>query len=814
MGRDGHRRKVGLALCLVFIADPTGWTQGQQYQQAPAPAETPALIATPEIGGSQVSGDERKTETGSARGSSAVPAAGRVAPLPHGEGARRMEARIRAIFAGYEWKSDPNKPFQRIAYLELILTRHLGLQDEITVRMELANEQLHAGRSEAAVATMETLLKDAQPQMNELPRALVAQLHELLALSYLRLGEQENCVGMHNALSCNFPLRGGGLHTRKRGAEGAVREYTIALGLKPESAIDRWLLNLAYMQLGRYPQDVPRQWLASPKLFASDADIGYFPDVAGLAGVDVFERSGGLIIEDFDGDGLLDIMLSSSGPLDPMHFFHNNGDGTFTDRTKETGLGDEIGGLNLVLTDYNNDGHPDVLVLRGGWWDSFGEYPMSLLRNNGDGTFDDVTEEAGLLVNGPGQAAAWADYDGDGWLDLFVGHESKPGEEFVSQLFHNNRDGTFTEVRAPAATGTSVAGVLGANLGFVKGVAWGDYNNDGRPDLYVSTMFGQSFLFRNDGPRDPAHPETGDWKFADVTEQAGLGGKRYTFPTWFFDYDNDGWLDIFAGGYSTTSMEDVGAFELGRPHRASVSHLYRNNHDGTFTDVPRAGGLNRAITVMGANFGDLDNDGWLDVYLGLGDPSYEALLPKRMFRNDEGKGFQDVTTSGGFGNLQKGHAIAFADIENSGSEDVMEELGGAYPGDGFHAALYRNPGHDNHWVTLTLEGVKTNRAAYGARIRVTIDEQGKERSIYRAVGSVSSFGGNPMRQHIGVDKAASIRELEIWWPVSGVRQRFHNVAVNRTYHVREYADLLDVVPARTFEIGKTKIAAPLHDHHE
>ncbi|MGA8043914.1 MAG: FG-GAP-like repeat-containing protein [Terracidiphilus sp.] len=463
-----------------------------------------------------------------------------------------MGERLRQIFANYDWKADPNKPFQRIAYLELLLTHPLSLQDEMTVRMELANEQLRAGRSEGAVETMETLLNNAQSHWNELPRPRQAQMHELLALSYLRLGEQENCVGMHNALSCNFPLRGGGLHQKTRGAEGAVREYTAALKLNPASEIDRWLLNLAYMQLGRYPQDVPKQWLADPRLFKSDADIGYFPDVAALAGVDAFGRSGGLIIEDFDGDGLLDILMSSSGPLDPMHFFHNNGDGTFTDRTKEAGLADEVGGLNLVLTDYNNDGHPDVLVLRGGWWDQFGKYPMSLLRNNGDGTFDDVTEEAGLMVNGPGQTAAWSDYDGDGWLDLFVGHESKPGEAFVSQLFHNNHDGTFAEVKAPEPAGARASGVLGANLGFVKGVAWGDYNNDGRPDLYVSTMFGSSYLFRNDGPRDPKHPETGDWKFTDVTELAGLGGKRYTFPTWFFDYDNDGWLDLFAGGYSTT----------------------------------------------------------------------------------------------------------------------------------------------------------------------------------------------------------------------------------------------------------------------
>jgi len=189
-----------------------------------------------------------------------------------------------------------------------------------------------------------------------------------------------------------------------------------------------------------------------------------------------------------------------------------------------------------VLTDYNNDGHPDVLVLRGAWWGKFGVYPLSLLRNNGDGTFDDVTEEAGLLTAGPSQTAAWADYDGDGWLDLFVGHESKPGDVHPCQLFHNNHDGTFTEVQAPGAA----AGKLGVNLGYVKGVTWGDYNNDGRPDLYVSTMFSPGHLFRNDGPRDPRHPETGEWIFTDVTQQAGLGGDRHTFPTWFFDYDNDG----------------------------------------------------------------------------------------------------------------------------------------------------------------------------------------------------------------------------------------------------------------------------------
>ena len=139
-------------------------------------------------------------------------------------------------------------------------------------------------------------------------------------------------------------------------------------------------------------------------------------------------------------------------------------------------------------------------------------------------------------------------------------------------------------------------------------------------------------------------------------------------------------------------------------------------------------------------------------------------------------------------------------------EDVFEELGGAFPGDVFLPTLYRNPGHGNHSITLLLEGVKTNRAAYGARIKVTIEEQGRERSIYRAVGSVSSFGGNPMRQHIGVGLATSIRDLEIWWPVSKLRQHFSNVPVDRVFHILEGRDLLDPVALRPSEIGKTQIS--------
>jgi hypothetical protein len=715
-------------------------------------------------------------------------------------GTKKMAELLQKIYRENDWKADPNKPVDRVAYYKSLLTKDLKPEDEVLARKTLASELLRAGDSEGAVSALLELRNICAEKNIKLPADGERQITSLLAISYLRVGEQENCAHMHGQRSCIFPIKGTGVHSLPRGAKGAVREYSALLEKDPHDALSKWLLNVAYMQLGHYPQDVPAKWLVPEKLFNSDAALPEFADVAMFAGLDVNGHAGGAIMEDFDGDGLLDIMVSSSGPLDQMHFFHNNGDGTFSDRTREAGLTGEVGGLNLVATDYNNDGHPDVLVLRGGWWGKYGEYPMSLLKNNGNGTFDDVTEDAGLMSFHPTQTAAWADYDNDGWLDVFVGHESAVDDPHPSQLFHNNHDGSFTEVGAQNGL---------ASLGYVKGVAWGDFNNDGRPDLYVSVTGGKNHLFRNDGPQEPAHPNAARWKFTDVTSQAGVAEQTKSFATWFFDFDNDGWPDIFSAGYAIDSLEDIGDFELGLAFRGETSRLYRNNHDGTFTDVAKQMHLDRAILPMGANFGDLDNDGWLDIYLGTGDTSYGALLPNRMFRNDGGKDFQDVTTNGGFGHLQKGHAVAFGDLENNGAEDIFEEMGGAFVGDTYQSVLYRNPLRGNDWVTLELEGVQTNRAAFGARICVSVSSAEGKRKIYRTAGYGSSFGGNPWRQHIGLGKHASIEQIEVKWPTSGKTQRFENVRANQSYRLREGEVRLDPVKHKTYIISVEHMKMPM-----
>jgi hypothetical protein len=730
-----------------------------------------------------------------ATGQAQKPSPAQASPVV-GSGTQAMARTLQRIFRDTDWKGDPNKPAQRVIYYRsLVDSGKLTATETLQVLLQLGTECLQAGDPQCALHAVDQMRRITAAKGIELPSAFDLKLRNLAGTAYLRLGEQENCAtmpadssmgadgnkpatahGVTASRACIFPIRGNGVHTLPRGAQGAVREFSALLERNPQDWESQWLLNVAYMQLGLYPADVPRRWLAPKSLFQSDANVGEFENVAAEAGITNSEHSGGVVMEDLDGDGLLDIVVTSSGPLDQMRLFHNNGDGTFTDRTEAAGLLGETGGLNIVATDFDNDGHIDLLVLRGGWWGAYGQYPMSLLHNRGDGTFEDVTVKSGLYSAHPTQTAAWADYDGDGWLDLFVGHESETGPDgkllHPSQMFHNNHDGTFTEVGAQMGLD---------NLGFVKGVAWGDFNNDGRPDLYVSVKGGRNRLFRNDGPGAAGAP----WRFTDVTAEAGVAQQTNSFSTWFFDYNNDGWPDIFSAGYSTESMMDVGAFELGKPFHAETSRLYRNNHDGTFTDVSAQTHLDRAILVMGSGFGDLDNDGWLDVYLGTGESNYQALLPNRMFRNDRGLAFQDVTTSGGFGHLQKGHGIAFGDLGNNGHEDVFEQMGGAFPGDLFTPALYRNPGNDNHWITLELEGVQANRAAIGARVEVTVMDSGVSRKIYRTVGFGSSFGSNPLRQHIGLGQAQKVESLEVRWPGSGTVQVFHHLPADRMFHLRE-----------------------------
>jgi len=676
------------------------------------------------------------------------------------------------------WDNPWDLQSQKIASLQASLGQERDPIQRLILRRELAQQYVYAGASEVAIGTLDALLADYGPSI---PPRDVQTLKGDLAFAYFRLGELQNCTWNHNSDACIFPINPDGVHKEKLGAREAAKRYSELLAdprIDPDDALlYRWLLNLCYMVLGQYPDGVPKAWLIPLDTFKSDYDIGLFRDVAVTRGVSAAGRAGGAILEDFDNDGHLDLMISRMGVDDQLEFFRNRGDGTFKRNTDEAGLKGIVGGLNIMQADYNNDGCIDVYIPRGAWYHDKGQFPASLLRNNCDGTFTDVTAKAEVLNNFPSQTAVWADFNNDGMLDLFVGNEivrekvKWPDTAKNFRVYINNGDGTFTD--AGDDSGIKLSGM-------VKGATADDYDNDGRQDLYVSVMGGQNRLFRNVGAPGKAP------KFVDVTDKAGVAEPHMSFTTWFFDYDNDGWPDIFVSGYWATMPNIVREYLGDRENaRGDRPRLYHNNRDGTFTDVSREARLDRLLLTMGANFGDLDNDGWLDFYLGTGAAPLTNIVPHQMFRNDQGRRFQNVTTSGGFGHLQKGHAVAFGDIDNTGVQDVFEVIGGAYTSDRFYSALFKNPGHGNHWFKLRLSGTKSNRFAVGARIRARVTEDGKPRDIYKTVNSGGSFGASSLRPHIGLGKAAAIDELEIRWPGGGTQQFKGPIAADRTYEARE-----------------------------
>jgi hypothetical protein len=652
-----------------------------------------------------------------------------------------------------------------------------GLED----RYDLARQLLLAGRTREAISDLEDLrhttglVLDARFPQNK-------PFFDLLGIAYLRLGEQENCNLNPNTSVC---ILGALRHTQEEGARTAIAIYERILQSFPDDRGSQWLLNVAYMATGGYPSRVPKRYLIPNLTLKRDKSFPLFFNIAQNVGAAITGLAGGLCVEDFNRDGLLDLFTTSWGFKDPVHLLVADGHGGYVDRAEQAGLKGIVGGANCRQGDYDNDGYPDIFIVRGAWLGDGGKFPNSLLHNRGDGTFGDVTFTAGLGSLHPTHTAAWADFNLDGYLDLFVGHESGVGmgwSSHPSELYLNNRDGTFTEVSHKVGIDVDA---------FVKGSAWGDINNDGLPDLYVSIFGAPNRLYLNRGGRT-----IDTWRFEEVAAKAGTQLPYMSFPVWFWDFDNDGWEDLLVLSYDNrVPLHSAVAREyLGLPPAVPVgggetavehTHLYRNKHDGTFEDVTQSVGLaDKAIYAMGSNFGDIDNDGWLDFYVGTGNPDLRSIIPNRMFRSVGGRRFEEVTLEGGFGHLQKGHGTAFADLDRDGDEDVFMIVGGAYAGDVFTSVLFENPGWPNHsWITLNLEGRSANRSAIGARVEVVaVDSNGTTRTLHRTIDTGGSFGSGSLQLHVGLGGAVRVSLVRVTWPDTlRSTDSYANLEVKHTY---------------------------------
>ena len=634
-------------------------------------------------------------------------------------------------------------------------------------------ESLNAGNHNEAISVLLQLIDGMKILPDNFPPQY-KPFFDLLAIAYMRKGELENCAGNHTPQSCIIPIQGGGIHKLTTGSEEAIKVYSNILRKYPDDLQSRYLLNVAYMTLDKYPKEVPKEWLIEPGVFEQTKSDIVLKDVGAVKGVDMNGISGGCVVDDFDNDGLLDIMASSYGLNDQIRYMHQQKDGTFKTETVSSGLVGITGGLNLIQADYNNDGFVDVIVLRGGWWGKNAKFPFSLLKNNGNNTFADVTIESGLFSPYPTQTASWGDFNNDGWIDLYVPHENYP-----AQLFINNK-GKFKDV-APK---------YGLNITtYAKGCSWGDINNDGFPDIYLSCLGTPNKLWLN-----KPGAAAGERKFEDISKAAGVEEPMYSFPTWFFDFDNDGYQDIFVSGYDTRRFSEVGGDAardmLGMPPFGELPRLYHNNGNNTFTDVSEAYGVNHVNYAMGCNFGDVDNDGWPDYYLGTGAPEFTTIVPNKLYHNIGGKKFEDVTYATGTGHIQKGHAVAFADIDNDGDQDIYEVIGGAVEGDHFRNVLFENSTpNKNHWVKLKLEGVSSNRAAIGARVRIkAVMADGSTQNFYHIVSSGGSFGASPVMISAGLGNATAIDEVEINWPnAKQTKEIIKDIPLNTLVKIKEGA---------------------------
>ena len=547
----------------------------------------------------------------------------------------------------------------------------------------------------------------------------------------------------------------------------AARKFYEAMQWRMNS-VDQWLFKVS---LDRIPPPLPPLSTNNlfpaeePKIDPANPPLLAFEDIAPQLGIHHLNGNGTAAWGDIDGDGDLDLIVSGSGTF--IRVYRNDGD-KFTDVTAEVGLANVPSGYSLNLVDYDNDGWLDLFISMNGW---NGPYPDMLFHNE-HGKFVNVSKSSGADDPGSGFVSLWADLDNDGWLDLVVANGVlKDGS--VPQIYRNNRDGTFTNV-------TKAAGLdEPAQYGAI-GIALGDYDKDGRVDILINGLgAAPNRLYHNDG----------NWHFTEVARKAGVTQPPHNgFVCFFVDYNNDGWPDIL-----TTSLAPweatVEALKKGyTPANARSIHpdnnrLFRNNRDGTFTDVTFDARLYYPMGTMGAGVADIDNDGYVDFYFGTGDPQISRLEPNRFFHNNGNGTFSDLTNYVGFARPgNKGHGVAFVDIDNDGDLDIFAQLGGHYPGDHAYNAFYRNlKGNQNNWLEVDLRGVKSNRFAVGAQLTVRAGDL----LVYREVKGSEGFGAtSPYRQHFGLGKKTKIDSLEVRWP-SGPIHRFTALDVNHIIALQE-----------------------------
>ena len=672
---------------------------------------------------------------------------------------KEAAARLASLYS--QTLTNISYPYHNSLKADYLLKQLVGIPASVPVerRYEAAYELLKAGRNEDCIATVLPILEGEKVNFSN------SKYFRILANAYLRLGEQNNCFHQKGTNACTLPFTAETIHKNKVGSENAVDIYEQLLAYNPRDIESKWLYNIAMSTLGKQ-NDIKKEF----KIQFTDNGSSEVKFQNILTNIEM-GHAGGASMDDFDNDGDLDLFMSSYH-LDENVKFLVNQNGKFKDRTTKAALEGITGGLNFIHGDVNNDGFLDILILRGGWLASYGQFPPSLLINNQDGTFIDATDTWKLSLRQPTQTAVFSDINLDGKLDLIMGAEATQGMEIPVRTFLNTGS-SFSEI-------TKHSGI--EFTGYVKGLCSADINNDGHQDLYISVLGGDNKMYLNTGQEQPS--------FTDVSDIYKIAKPWASFVCWFFDFNNDGFEDLYVGGYNIDDkvkmISETAKDFLGDTTNFSHPKLYKNINGEQFLDVTEEYQLNKELYAMGGNFADVNNDGYLDLYLGTGEFNMWAVMPNRLFVNNKGIEFDDQSFSSGLAMIQKGHGIAFGDFDGDGDQDIFHTIGGAVEGDIFMNYLYQNNSKERNWITLKLEGKSSNSAAIGARVKLFITEGKEKRMISRTVSTGGSFGNNSLQLEIGINTANVIDSILVSWPTKKQNMcKFYSVAANEKYTVLE-----------------------------
>jgi len=619
-------------------------------------------------------------------------------------------------------------------------------------------------------------------------RSLQRLINEAYLVAFLREGENRNCALKKSNKSCIYPVKPDAIYKDLFFSKKANSVLLELIKNYPNENSYKWIRSL----LDNLTINQRHSYLT----INSHSKLLPLEDLSTEMGVSNFSNAGAILVDDFNNDMSADLIISSG--RSSLKYYENRGD-YFVDKSYSSNSSKNHAGFYAISIDYDNDRCLDVLLLRGAWLYENGRGGHSLLRGNCKGEFDDVTKKLELAIFEPNQVAVKADFNNDGFLDLFLGCESEVFFKCKPHLLMNLQGAKFKEMIHTSGIGTE---------GYIKGATVIDINNDNRMDLIISNMMGTLEFYVNETINN-------NIKFRKIDSGVQI---IKTFSVMSFDFNNDGLFDVAVSRYvhpyeqnlkflktrldlinlinptKKLYIETDGLFNRNFLNKTIASFFKQdggrdygisillNKGNEKFEEIPLEISK-QSIPIMGSSFGDVNNDGFLDLYLGTGSMEFSALLPNRFLLNVEGKDLIDVTANLELGHLQKGHGIVFHDIDNNGAQDIIINSGGAIESDKFYKQIFMNNNHLGNFIKLIFKGRKSNQFGIGVRVKILTNE---DNEIHREVGAHSSFGSTSNELFIGIGKNKKIKKLEITWPTSKNKLTFENVISNKIYMVEEF----------------------------